>query len=289
MTSPPSKPPPSAPKPEQTKHRARKRFGQNFLTDTYVIKRIIGSVHPLAADNLVEIGPGKGALTGELLHALDHLNVIELDRDLIPLLQQQFSNNDKLQIHQGDALKFDFQQLASSDRPLRVVGNLPYNISTPLLFHLLSYKQLIKDMHFMLQLEVVKRLAAQPGNKTYGRLSVMTQYYCDIDNLFEVPPSAFSPAPKVTSAIVRLRPKQPVLAADSLSTLDTLLKNTFGQRRKTLRNTLKNLLDSEGFEQLKTHLEHNKQLDFDLGQRPEELSVNSFVTLSNIIHPLNNH
>lgn len=280
---------PSKSQPEQTKHRARKRFGQNFLTDTHVIKRIISAIHPLAADNLVEIGPGKGALTTELLQPLDQLNVIELDRDLIPLLKQQFSASNKLQIYQGDALKFDFQQLASSDRPLRVVGNLPYNISTPLLFHLLSYQQLIKDMHFMLQLEVVKRLAAQPGSKTYGRLSVMTQYYCQIDNLFEVPPSAFSPAPKVTSAIVRLRPIQPELVADSLSTFDALLKNTFGQRRKTLRNTLKNMLDSEVFEQLKARLEQTDQFDFNLGQRPEELSVNNFVTLSNIIHPLNNH
>lgn len=277
--------------PSKPAHRARKRFGQNFLNDTYVIKRIIAAVHPLPEDNLVEIGPGKGALTGELLQKLDSLNVIELDRDLVPILQQRFSSeaDSKLAIHQADALKFDFRQLASDDRPLRVVGNLPYNISTPLLFHLLTYHQLIKDMHFMLQLEVVKRLAAQPGSKTYGRLSVMTQYYCRIDNLFEVPPSAFSPAPKVTSAIVRLQPQKPELPAECLDTLDSLLKNTFGQRRKTLRNTLKNMLDSDIFEQLTEQLELLKaqdKLDFDLTQRPEQLCVNSFVALSNIIHHL---
>jgi 16S rRNA (adenine1518-N6/adenine1519-N6)-dimethyltransferase len=258
-------------------HRARKRFGQNFLHDTGIIRRIIAAIHPQATDNMVEIGPGKGALTSLLLERLDQLQVVELDRDLIPLLEQQFPNPEKLIIHQADALKFDFQTLGTVDKPLRIVGNLPYNISTPLLFHLLHYHELIKDMHFMLQLEVVKRLAAQPGNKNYGRLSAMTQYFCDVEHLFDVPPEAFNPAPKVTSAIVCLRPRPPRIVAKNLQTLEDVLRNAFNQRRKTLRNTLKNLFDSEQLDALAT------DINIDLSQRPEKLGIDDFVMISNAL------
>ena len=258
-------------------HRARKRFGQNFLHDTGVIRRIIAAIHPQATDNMVEIGPGKGALTSLLLERLDQLQVVELDRDLIPLLEQQFPNPEKLTIHQADALKFDFQTLGTADKPLRIVGNLPYNISTPLLFHLLHYHELIKDMHFMLQLEVVKRLAAQPGNKNYGRLSAMTQYFCDVEHLFDVPPEAFNPAPKVSSAIVCLRPRPPRIVAKNLQTLEDVLRNAFNQRRKTLRNTLKNLFDAKQLDALAA------QINIDLSQRPEQLGIDDFVKISNAL------
>ncbi len=258
-------------------HRARKRFGQNFLRDESVIRRIVAAIHPLAKDHVVEIGPGRGALTAALLEKLDSLQVIELDRDLIPILQQKFSSHTGLQIHQGDALKFDFSSLHTPPQPLRIIGNLPYNISTPLLFHLLQFHELISDMHFMLQKELVQRLAADPGNKHYGRLSVMAQYYCAIESLFEVAPSAFSPAPKVNSAIVRLTPKPASTAVTNIATLDRLLRAVFGQRRKTLRNSLKNLLTTEQCEIL------CETLPVDLGQRPEQLTLDAFVSISNFI------
>ncbi|NOY62622.1 MAG: 16S rRNA (adenine(1518)-N(6)/adenine(1519)-N(6))-dimethyltransferase RsmA, partial [Gammaproteobacteria bacterium] len=190
------------------KHRARKRFGQNFLHDGHVIARIVAAVRPRPGQQIVEIGPGQGALTEPLLDAAGELDVVELDRDLIPLLEQRFNAQQTLRIHQADALKFDFSTLRGdcADAALRVVGNLPYNISTPLLFHLLSFSGLIKDMHFMLQKEVVDRLAAQPGGGDYGRLSVMMQYHCQVERLFVVKPGSFTPVPKVDSAIVRLTP-----------------------------------------------------------------------------------
>jgi 16S rRNA (adenine1518-N6/adenine1519-N6)-dimethyltransferase len=254
-------------------HRARKRFGQNFLTDQGVIHRIVRSIAPKVDDNLVEIGPGKGALTQQLIEACPGLNVIEIDRDLIPILLAQFAKYPDFKIHREDALKFDFKQLVT-DQALRVTGNLPYNISTPLIFHLLSFHDQIQDMHFMLQKEVVERLSASPGDSHYGRLSVMVQYYCRVDYLFDVPPESFSPQPKVDSAIVRLAPMKELPAvAINIDHFNELVKTTFQLRRKTLRNSLKKIVDKEIME----------ALPFDLQLRPENLSVKDYVDLSNFI------
>lgn len=255
------------------KHRARKRFGQNFLVDQHIIQKIVAAVAPKPTDNLIEIGPGQGAITAPLLERCENLQVVELDRDLVARLQLQFQDSyPNLNIHQGDALKTDFGQFVQPERPMRIVGNLPYNISTPLLFHLLNYHTDILDMHFMLQKEVVDRLSSGPGNKTYGRLSVMVQYYCRVHPLFHVPPGSFSPAPKVDSAIVRILP-QTTLAhpADDFSHFSRLVSAAFQQRRKTIRNTLKHMMD----------VDQLSQLDFDLTLRPEKLSVADFVGLSN--------
>jgi 16S rRNA (adenine1518-N6/adenine1519-N6)-dimethyltransferase len=253
-------------------HRARKRFGQNFLHDQGVIHRIARAINANADHHVVEIGPGQGALTADILTSGCLLDAVELDRDLIPILQQRFAAEPRFRLQQGDALKFDFASLQDSDEKLRVVGNLPYNISTPLIFHLLDQHQLISDMHFMLQLEVVNRLAATPGNKSYGRLSVMTQYYCQVYSLFEVPPEAFNPRPKVQSAIVRLTPhKQLPHPANSIETLQTVLRTAFNQRRKTLRNSLKTQISSDQLE----------ALNIDPIARPETLSLQQFVAISN--------
>jgi 16S rRNA (adenine1518-N6/adenine1519-N6)-dimethyltransferase len=257
-----------------TNHRARKRFGQNFLHDQGVIHHIARSINAHANDHMIEIGPGQGALTADILASGCQLDAIELDRDLIPILEQRFSNEPRFHLHQGDALNFDFSSLASRGEKLRVIGNLPYNISTPLIFHLLDQQQLIHDMHFMLQLEVVNRLAASPGNKNYGRLTVMAQYYCDVHSLFEVPPEAFSPRPKVQSAIVRLAPhKQLPFPADNVSTLEQVLRSAFNQRRKTLRNSLKNDIAAEQLE----------SLNINPTARPETLSLQQFVAISNAV------
>lgn len=257
-------------------HQARKRFGQNFLIDENVIHRIVQAVAPGGNDNLVEIGPGQGAITGLLLEHCPQLNVVELDRDLIPRLHAKFSDFPDLRIHSADALKFDFSALVSPERPLRVVGNLPYNISTPLIFHLLSYRSLISDMHFMLQKEVVERMAAIPGDKDYGRLTIMCQYHCEVEFLFEVGPHCFRPAPKVDSAIVRLTPRpQPKVVALDPKLLDTVVKTAFQQRRKTLRNALKNVVqDTACFD----------SCSIDPGRRAETLSVSDYVNLANCLH-----
>ena len=258
-------------------HRPRKRFGQNFLHDKQVINKLVTAIAPKSTDLMVEIGPGQGALTGPLLEKLDTLHAVELDRDLVERLEQ-LPTGDKLVIHSADALKFDFSQLADH-RPMRIVGNLPYNISTPLLFHLLGYRELITDMYFMLQLEVVDRLAASPGNKTYGRLSVMAQYFCQVDKLFSVPRGAFYPPPKVTSAIVRLQPRVLPVSTDNQSLFEQVVRLAFSQRRKTLRNNLKQLLQGPQLD----------QLDYDLGRRPEQLDVDEYVKLSNAINSLLEH
>lgn len=263
--------------PDFFKHKARKRFGQNFLVDHGVIRRIVRAIGPRKSDNLVEIGPGQGAITASLLEACERLNVIELDRDLIPILRVKFDRFPGFAIHEADALKFDFSTLKNDETRLRVVGNLPYNISTPLIFHLLSYNSLFEDMHFMLQREVVMRLAAKPGDKNYGRLSVMAQYFCAVDNVFEVPPECFNPAPKVVSAIVRLTPHETLpCIADNEKHFADVTKQAFQQRRKTLRNALKPILDG-----VDTSL-----LDVDLSLRAERLSVADFVTLSNQLNKI---
>ncbi len=270
---------------EEIQHKARKRFGQNFLIDHGVIREIVRAIHPQKNDVIVEIGPGKGAITELLANSCDNITLIELDRDLVPWLKVKFEKHPNFHLFQADALQFDFAQLlkgdslphTQSDRSLRIVGNLPYNISTPLIFHLLTYSTSVSDMHFMLQKEVVKRMAAQAGDSAYGRLGIMVQYYCSVENLFEVPPTAFDPAPKVESAIVRLVPhKKLPYVASNFKTLEKLVNVAFQQRRKTLRNALKQLLDPEII----------AQLPIDTSARAEEISLAEFVATSNLLDKL---
>lgn len=250
------------------KHIAKKRFGQNFLTDQAIINRLIEAIHPQPEQIIVEIGPGLGALTKPLLKKINHLHVVEIDRDIVSWMQKEYTS-DSITVHNVDALKFDFSQLGMH---LRVTGNLPYNISTPILFHLLDNLAHIADMHFMLQKEVVERMVAHPSTPAYGRLSVMLQYHLMMEYLITVPPEAFEPAPKVESAFVRCVPhvKKPYMAQDYHLFYKIVLA-AFGQRRKTIRNTLKDFLSDEDF----VHLDLNPQL------RAENLSVDNFVQISN--------
>ena len=251
--------------------RARKRFGQNFLHDESIINSIVEAISPEEGQHLVEIGPGRGALTEPLLQRCSKLDVIELDRDLVPLLRRQFSDYKQLQIHEADALRYDYSQLITEQKPLRIIGNLPYNITTPLLFHLLSFADAINDMCFMLQKEVVERICAQPGTKQYGRLSIMIQYQCHTDMLFVVPPEAFDPVPKVESAIIYLQPRKQPLGGDvDIRVLSQIVTQAFSQRRKTIANTLKKLISPEIF----------LAADIDPTQRPETISVDAFVRLT---------
>lgn len=253
-------------------HRARKRFGQNFLNDPYIIDGIVSAINPQPGENLVEIGPGLGALTEPVAREVDKLSVIELDRDLAERLRNHPELADKLTIYEGDAMKFDFTQLSSDDKPLRIFGNLPYNVSTPLMFHLFSFAGKVKDMHFMLQKEVVNRLSAGPNSKAYGRLTVMAQYYCKVVPVLEVPPSAFKPAPKVDSAVVRLVPhKELPYPTTSLKWLERVCREGFNQRRKTVRNCYKSLIDADTME----------SLGIDPSARPESLTLAQFVALAN--------
>lgn len=275
-------------------HHPRKRFGQNFLHDQAVIEKIIAAINPQADDRIIEIGPGKGALTTPLLANVAQLDVIEIDRDLANLLESNFANHHspitnhqsrvtshqspitnhhaQFTLHQLDALKLDLSDFACDQ--LRIVGNLPYNISTPLLFHLLSQANYIKDMTFMLQKEVVDRMVAGPDSKTYGRLSVMLQYSCDVTSLFTVKPGSFSPAPKVDSAVVRIVPdtermqrvKDPML-------LEHIVRDAFSQRRKTIRNSLKKRVEESIL----------AELGIDPGARAENLSVDDYIALANRI------
>lgn len=252
------------------KHIPKKRFGQNFLTDQSIIQALVNAITPQADDLMVEIGPGLGALTQPLIKQLQHLHVVEIDRDIINWMQSFYPAN-KITIHNSDALKFEF---ASIGKRIRVVGNLPYNISSPILFHLLDNVQTIIDMHFMLQKEVVERMVAAPSTPAYGRLSVMLQYKLHMEYLFTVPPEAFDPPPKVESAFVHCVPHAtlPFTAIDEKLFAKVVL-NAFGQRRKTLRNTLKSLLDDSGF----------NELAVDSQLRAENLSVSQFVSIANYI------
>lgn len=258
----------------RTRHVARKRFGQNFLVDQQVVADIVDQLAVQRGDLLVEIGPGLGALTEPLLRRLDHLHVVEIDRDIVDRLRQSYPS-ELLTVHAGDALAFDFGALAGDAADgLRVVGNLPYNISTPLLFHLAGFGACLRDMHFMLQREVVERMVAEPGGRDFGRLSVMLQYRFLIEYLFEVPPDAFSPAPKVHSAMVRLIPHLPEqLAAADEKRFSTLVSLAFGQRRKMLRNSLGGLVD-DGWLQA---------LGVPPTARAEDLSVDDYVRLANAL------
>lgn len=253
------------------KHVAKKRFGQNFLTDQAVIAGLVNAINPQPSDLMVEIGPGLGALTKPLLQKLDHLHVVEIDRDIISWMRTHYPA-DKITIHESDALKFDFSSLGQR---VRIVGNLPYNISTPILFHLLDNIACIVDMHFMLQKEVVERMVAAPSTAAYGRLSVMLQYRLQMEYLFTVPPEAFDPAPKVESAFVRAVPysKPPYQVSDE-NKFAEVVTLAFSQRRKTLRNTLKGILSDKDFAEL--------QIDSQL--RAENLSVGQFAAIAN--HPV---
>ncbi|MCD1645918.1 16S rRNA (adenine(1518)-N(6)/adenine(1519)-N(6))-dimethyltransferase [Marinobacter sp. EhC06] len=254
-------------------HQARKRFGQNFLHDPGVIEQIIRAINPKPDDAIVEIGPGLGALTEEILAVNPRLQVVELDRDLIPVLRTKFFNYPEFRIHEADALKFDFSELMV-DRPLRIIGNLPYNISTPLIFHLLAQADVVQDMHFMLQKEVVQRMAAVPGDNNYGRLGIMTQYFCKVQPLFEVGSGAFRPAPKVDSAIVRLVPHKTLPhPAKDLATLQAVVRTAFNARRKTLRKALGGMVSAEQLQ----------SLGINDGLRPENLSLADYVAIADLL------
>ncbi len=260
------------------KHIPKKRFGQNFLTDQNILHEIIRAIAPQPDDLMVEIGPGQGAMTRLLLAHLKHLQVVELDRDLVVLLKKQFSA-DQLQIHSGDALQFDFGSIAKADvtagspaRRLRVVGNLPYNISSPLLFHLADYADQVIDQHFMLQKEVVERMVAAPGSRDYGRLSVMLQWRYRMDLLFIVPPDAFDPPPKVDSAIVRMVPiAQPLPCEQAL--LEQVVTKAFSQRRKVIRNCLSGLFTENELVDAGIHPQ----------DRPEAVGLEAYVKLARLL------
>lgn len=259
-------------------HRPRKRFGQHFLKDTQVIAHIMSAVNAKPYDHLVEIGPGQGALTKGLLAGSQILTVIELDRDLIKPLKILGFEHPQFTVIETDALKVDYSQFAM-EQPIRLIGNLPYNISTPLLFHILKYKDFIEDMHFMLQKEVVERLTAQVNSAHYGRLSIMIQYHCQALNLFEVSKHAFYPPPQVESAIVRLIPySMPPFVAEDYQLFHDIVMHAFSQRRKTLHNSLKKFVDDILFE----------KVGIDPKQRAENLSVAKYVSLANLLHKVKN-
>jgi len=248
-------------------HVPRKRFGQNFLIDDGIIHAIVNAIHPHAGETVVEIGPGLGALTRPLLERVPHLYAVELDRDIVARLQKTWGA-DRLTVHSSDALKFDFSTLGSD---LRIVGNLPYNISTPLLFHLMEFAAHIRDMTFMLQKEVVERMVAEPSTNDYGRLTIMLQRRFHLEWLLDVPPTAFNPPPKVDSAVVRLIPKTPaeIVPLDE-ALFARVVAAAFSQRRKTLRNTLGSLLTADDF----------SALGIDSGKRAENLAVADYEAIT---------
>jgi 16S rRNA (adenine1518-N6/adenine1519-N6)-dimethyltransferase len=253
-------------------HQPRKRFGQNFLQNQHVIDDILRAFNPQLTDNIVEIGPGLGALTIPLLRTVKQMTAVEIDRDLVAHLKALPAIQGKVEIINQDALTLDYHTLGDN---LRIIGNLPYNISTPLLLHLLTYASHISDMHFMLQKEVVERLAAGPGSKAYGRLSVAVQYQCEVDQLFTVPPEAFYPQPKVDSAIVRLIPHRTSPYPEiEFAKLEYLMTYAFSMRRKTLANNLKPLLTASDL----------TALNIDPGARPEQISITDYVQIAKFIN-----
>lgn len=254
------------------KHVARKRFGQNFLTDAHVLNNIIDAIGPRPGQAMVEIGPGLAAMTALLLKSLDHMHVVELDRDLVARLEKAYPR-ERLTVHSGDALKFDFASIPVPEgQLLRVVGNLPYNISSPLLFHLAEFTHLVEDQHFMLQKEVVERMVAEPGTKAYSRLSVMLQWRYDMELLFIVPPTAFDPPPQVDSAIVRMIPKRERLACDG-ARLEAVVAKAFSQRRKVIRNCVAGMFTEQQL----------VEADIDPGARPEAVGLEQYVALANLL------
>lgn len=255
-------------------HQPRKRFGQNFLHDPLTLNRMLEAINPQQGEQVVEIGPGEGALTCPLLERHGALTAIELDRDLAPLLEEKCRNMGELKLYQADALKFDFGQLAGGNNKIRIVGNLPYNISTPILFHLATYANHIQDMHLLLQKEVAGRIDARPGSKEYGRLSVMMQYIFTTQQLFDVGPGAFRPPPRVQSTFLRLIPHpEPVVEVHHPEKLSLVVSAAFAQRRKTLRNSLKAHLEATQIE----------QLGIDPSRRAETLSLEEFAKLANML------
>jgi len=260
-------------------HGARRRFGQNFLVSPGIVRKIVDAVGPRAGDTVVEIGPGLGALTDPLLERVERLHVVEIDRDLIARLRNRYPP-ERLIIHEGDALEFDFAALKEAG-PLKIVGNLPYNISSLLLFHLIASAPVVHDMHFMLQKEVVDRMVADPGGRDFGRLSVMLQYHYHMERLFVVPPGAFNPAPKVDSAIVRMIPRAAAATADDLAVKDRavfsrVVTAAFSQRRKMLRNTLRDLVGEADM----------AALGITPTARAEEIAVADYVRLANFLTDL---
>ncbi len=254
-------------------HRPRKRFGQNFLRDSAVISQILDAIHAVPGEQLLEIGPGRGALTRGLLTAAGRLDVVELDRDLIPPLSRACGHLGELHIHNADILKFDICTLAGSAAWLRVVGNLPYNISTPLLFHLLDQADCIVDMHLMLQKEVVDRLSAVPGTKAYGRLTLMVRARARVTPLFDIGPESFRPAPKVVSSFVRLAPyRKPPVEIDDFTLFRRLVTQAFSHRRKTLRNALRGLVSAQAMQ----------DIGIDPGARAEQLALEEFANLARV-------
>jgi 16S rRNA (adenine1518-N6/adenine1519-N6)-dimethyltransferase len=252
-------------------YRPRKRFGQHFLIDQTTIDKIIAAIQPQSSEIIVEIGPGRAAISNPLAKLAGTFHAIELDRNLASMLKRQFASQTNVTIHQGDVLKFDFSGLGED---LRIVGNLPYNISAPLLFRLIKYRSIIKDMYFMLQKEVVDRMAAPPGNRTYGRLSIMLGCYMKIEPLFDVPATAFSPSPKVESSIVRLHPlPDDIYAIADHEKLSNIVAEAFSQRRKKLRNALKVSATEENL----------IAAGIDPTSRPEQATIGNYVTLANQI------
>ncbi|WP_312488641.1 16S rRNA (adenine(1518)-N(6)/adenine(1519)-N(6))-dimethyltransferase RsmA [Massilia timonae] len=253
------------------KHVARKRFGQNFLTDDHVLNNIIDAIAPRRGETMVEIGPGLAAMTALLLKSLDHMHVVELDRDLVARLEKAYPR-ERLSVHSGDALKFDFGSIPVPEgQKLRIVGNLPYNISSPLLFHLAEFAHLVEDQHFMLQKEVVERMVAEPGTKAYSRLSVMLQWRYDMAMLFIVPPTAFDPPPQVDSAIVRMVPTRRQLPCDG-KRLEAVVAKAFSQRRKVIRNCVAGMFTEAQL----------VEAGIDPGVRPEAVSLEQYVALANL-------
>jgi 16S rRNA (adenine1518-N6/adenine1519-N6)-dimethyltransferase len=251
--------------------QARKRFGQHFLTSSDTIEQIMSAIMPQAGETIVEIGPGQAAISEPLAHYATTLHAIELDRDLIAKLRRQFQDQSNVIIHEADALQFDFSTLG---KQLRIVGNLPYNISTPLLFHLLTFKDIVTDMHFMLQKEVVNRISATPGNKSYGRLTIMLGCQLEVVPLFDVPPDAFTPPPKVMSSVVRMRPvPHDRFDIHDPRKLEQIVRQAFTKRRKTLRNALKGFADETAVE----------AAGLDPGQRPEQIPVAGWISLANFL------
>ena len=254
-------------------HRPRKRFGQHFLRDDGVIQHIIDEIFPRSGEHIVEIGPGEGVLTTRLAESDIRLDLVEIDRDLIAHLGGVFRDNEQVTINEADALKFDFSELKQTEKPMRLVGNLPYNISSPLLLHLAKYADDITDMHFMLQKEMVDRMASKVGGSNYGRFTVMMQYYFDIESLFDVYPDAFNPPPKVMSAVIRVVPRKTLLPLSDAKVLEELVKQAFSQRRKQIRNTLGKWFSAE---QLADCGVNEKD-------RPQQIPVEAYVKLANAL------
>jgi len=255
-------------------HRPRKRFGQHFLHDAGIITKLVSAIRPAAADHIIEIGPGEGVLTGPLLGSGARLTAIELDRDLAAALPERLGFPERLKVIQADVLAVDLAAVGGEG--MRMVGNLPYNISTPIMFHLFQWRDQVADMHFMLQKEVVDRMVAGPGSKQYGRLSVMAAFHCRMDHLFDVPPGAFRPPPKVDSAIIRMLPKSlDEFTLALLPQLEEVVRRAFGQRRKTLRNSLKGLLDEQQL----------NAAGIDPTARAENLGLDQFKSLAKRLPP----